>query len=452
MEFDVAFVDGRRRAECALTAAQVVVEGGIVIMHDWRRSRYAPARALFETLLEGDQMLVLRPRPLPRRPSRRAEERRVVIVPVNGKRAEREFEITRHFAEAYAASVGADFAVVGQSSTLPPHRLKSAALDVAEDYDRTLLLDADVLIRPGAPDLFEITPEASLGAFVEGHLFPREDWCGILNHVYGADGALTPQEYFNSGVLVLSRSNLSLLRALREEVLWGHPQFEQGFLNIRRLSLGIPLFPLPLDFNYIPAAKEAPDDWRRSFFFHPAGSEKEGCRFRELWADKSGQATAFSLQPLTPAHTRAGRLRQAFEQISGKTVRILDPTDLQYDTKHARPILDSNQEIVVFFKPLADPSMRPLSVWGPYITLSPGRWRLQFQKLDGSAFVYRGAAFDIATNIGGVYLVEPLEWPEDGAVEFHLDQETENIEFRIYAFGESAELAYLRLEHLSPQA
>jgi hypothetical protein len=47
------FVDGRRRAECALTASQVLAESGIVILHDWRRSRYFTIRALFETRWEG---------------------------------------------------------------------------------------------------------------------------------------------------------------------------------------------------------------------------------------------------------------------------------------------------------------------------------------------------------------------------------------------------------------
>lgn len=38
--FDLAFVDGRRRVECALTAWRVLSYGGMLLVHDWQRWQY----------------------------------------------------------------------------------------------------------------------------------------------------------------------------------------------------------------------------------------------------------------------------------------------------------------------------------------------------------------------------------------------------------------------------
>src|SRR5690606_14699995 len=86
--FDVAYIDGRRRSECALVASQILREGGIVILHDWRRSRYEPLRALYDTIEEGAQFLVLRPKQTSA--SVRSPETRVVLTVAHGARASRE--------------------------------------------------------------------------------------------------------------------------------------------------------------------------------------------------------------------------------------------------------------------------------------------------------------------------------------------------------------------------
>jgi hypothetical protein len=451
MEFDVVFIDGRRRAECALTAAQIVTDEGIVIVHDWRRSRYAVMRALFETLLEGEQFLVLRPKKLERRVRPQSSERRVVIVPARGRRAANELAITLPYTEAYARSSGADCVVVGQCSELPPQRLKCEAIDVAEAYDRTLLLDGDVLIRPGSPDVFAIVPEASLGALPEGVFFPREDWCRTLNEIYGLGEKLTPKDYFNSGVLVLSRNNLVLLKALKERVVWGYPQFEQGFLNAMRAALDLSLFPLTPDFNYMPNGKVFPNDWRYAFFLHYAGSGKDKYNYQELFEDKTGDRNTFSLRRFMSADVRVGLIQQASEQIQGKTVRIFDATDFFYKKEHAQPIFDHDGGIVAFFPARPDSSQRRLAVFGPYVALEPGRWRAQFKRQDGAGFVYDGAALDVVKDSGAKPIIKRRDWPPDGAIEFCLRERAEKVEFRIYRSAPTAEFSYLRLERLDDE-
>lgn len=58
--FDLIFIDGRRRVECAYHAALLCHPGSIVIVHDYRRSRYQSMYGLFEAVEEGSQFLVLR--------------------------------------------------------------------------------------------------------------------------------------------------------------------------------------------------------------------------------------------------------------------------------------------------------------------------------------------------------------------------------------------------------
>jgi hypothetical protein len=211
LEFDVIFLDGRRRAECALTASQIISETGIVLLHDWRRSRYAMVRDLFETVREGEQFLVLKPRSgirQPRQRRRESGERRAILVAANGRRATENLELTLPSIRAYAEHVGADCIVVAQSSDLPPHRLKYEAFGLMQSYDRSLLLDADVIIRRHAPDIFDVVPPDKLGAMSEGAYFPREQWCRELEKSYGMERKLTPREYLNTGVLVFSSENV----------------------------------------------------------------------------------------------------------------------------------------------------------------------------------------------------------------------------------------------------
>lgn len=61
--FDVLFIDGRRRMECALVAAQLCHQDSIVLLHDYRRERYQGVRLLFDVVEDGPQFRVMRVRP-----------------------------------------------------------------------------------------------------------------------------------------------------------------------------------------------------------------------------------------------------------------------------------------------------------------------------------------------------------------------------------------------------
>ena len=138
----------------------------------------------------------------------------------------------------------------------------------------TLVIDADFIIRPHSPDVFDIVPQECVGAMPEGGLLPRDDCCRLLRATYGLGERLTPAQYFNSGVLVLSKPHLGLLESLGSDTLYGQPNFEQGHLNAKRVSLGLSLFRLPPDFNFLPDSTIHPVDWRYAFF--PSGGQRQG--------------------------------------------------------------------------------------------------------------------------------------------------------------------------------
>ncbi len=60
--FDFIYIDGRRRLECALVAAIISRPHTIVALHDYRRARYQPVKALFDVIEDGSQFRVMRAR------------------------------------------------------------------------------------------------------------------------------------------------------------------------------------------------------------------------------------------------------------------------------------------------------------------------------------------------------------------------------------------------------
>ncbi|THD64226.1 MAG: hypothetical protein E7813_16905 [Bradyrhizobium sp.] len=59
-KFDFIFIDGRRRMECAFVASLLCHRHTIVVLHDYRRTRYQPILTLFKIVEDGPQFRVMR--------------------------------------------------------------------------------------------------------------------------------------------------------------------------------------------------------------------------------------------------------------------------------------------------------------------------------------------------------------------------------------------------------
>ncbi len=60
--FDFIFIDGRRRMECAMMASLLCKPSSIIVLHDYRRARYQPIKALFKIVEDGPQFRVMTPK------------------------------------------------------------------------------------------------------------------------------------------------------------------------------------------------------------------------------------------------------------------------------------------------------------------------------------------------------------------------------------------------------
>lgn len=156
----------------------------------------------------------------------------------------------------YARRIGADFHIFSQREW-PELHLYFAKFQIRhlfDQYDRILFVDADVLIRGDAPNIFDVVPYGSLGACNEG---PRLGKLGLswINELWGAaggvpDGWTWDGVYFNAGVLVVDRTHIPLLQKpykTLERVRYG----DQGVLNLYHQQRKFPWFDLPTEFNYM---------------------------------------------------------------------------------------------------------------------------------------------------------------------------------------------------------
>ncbi|WP_156181116.1 hypothetical protein [Desulfovibrio sp. TomC] len=60
IKFDIIFIDGRRRVECAFISALLSNQCTTIIMHDYRRLRYQPILSIFDIVEDGPQFRLLR--------------------------------------------------------------------------------------------------------------------------------------------------------------------------------------------------------------------------------------------------------------------------------------------------------------------------------------------------------------------------------------------------------
>ena len=63
-KFDVIYIDGRRRMECAFLSLSLCHSETIVILHDYRRLRYQNIKLLYDIIEDGNQFRVMKLKPL----------------------------------------------------------------------------------------------------------------------------------------------------------------------------------------------------------------------------------------------------------------------------------------------------------------------------------------------------------------------------------------------------
>lgn len=203
-----------------------------------------------ESLQDANNIGIYRPVPadlmlVPRTPA----DRLLVTVACGGQYETLLREFTGPAMQAYAARIRADFLpLVGRTQDwwgLEKFRVGA----VAQRYQRTLFVDADVLIRADAPDIFDLVPE--------GHIAMHDDWAAQGDHqwhraqrdaLWSSQGVppLHLSTMRNSGVIVCDQMHADIWTPPERPVPGNHCD-EQFW--VERHARFYPSFDLPRAWN-----------------------------------------------------------------------------------------------------------------------------------------------------------------------------------------------------------
>jgi len=197
--------------------------------------------------------------------------RLAVVTICSGNQYEKIGKTTHPTLKAYADRIGADFFVWTETGRRPVPAYKKLDVGVMLGaYDRVLYIDTDIIIRPDAPNIFDVVPEDSVGVFFEGRFSERVscflEWC----QMFGIDSSGWDRRYFNSGVMVVSKGHEALFTAPPVE---HNNYYEQTCLNANAFQHNIKMFGLSYKFNRMSLVDKATGEPRHaSYFIHYAGA------------------------------------------------------------------------------------------------------------------------------------------------------------------------------------
>jgi lipopolysaccharide biosynthesis glycosyltransferase len=162
---------------------------------------------------------------------------------------------------AYASRIGADL-IVKNAKTI--HRSGWQSLerlemcDLFDKYERMLYVDADILVKPDSPDIFEVFNDDNIHMLNESP--PTEDtyisnWgymeSTVFPYMLTQRADFDPPKgfpYYNAGVMLCSRTHRKVLE-YREKDYFESYRFEQDYINYYIWKYGFKVDPLPIEWN-----------------------------------------------------------------------------------------------------------------------------------------------------------------------------------------------------------
>ncbi len=160
------------------------------------------------------------------------------------------------FMRAYASRTGADFLEVKwfpEQGIDYPNKATWVVVEFLKDfirqdrYDEVLLLDADVLVLPSCPNLFEKPGDLLCAPDQAWPVRDERFWQWLDRHFPGNPFHGVSGPYFNSGVLLI-RKEAALWLNLEGPYPVDHPT-DQNFLNLRSLEARLDVRWLGYEFN-----------------------------------------------------------------------------------------------------------------------------------------------------------------------------------------------------------
>ncbi|MCK9519315.1 MAG: hypothetical protein M0R74_09895 [Dehalococcoidia bacterium] len=217
--------------------------------------------------------------------------KKAIVTIVSGKKYEEIWQRVEPYFTAYAEKCDAELVVLKEGSVPSAHWLKFGIYTLLhKEFSRVAFIDADILIRPDTPNLFDIVPDDQFGIFNEGYFTPRSICLHEVKKVYNVDlpnwnGA----DYYNTGVMVVSRCHRHIFKMMADVKQLRNSFGEQTYLNMRIMQSGVKIFHLDYNFNRMCIMDRITGMTRlEAFLIHYAGFDAlfgEGSLLRALDRD-----------------------------------------------------------------------------------------------------------------------------------------------------------------------
>ena len=182
------------------------------------------------------------------------------------------YNVSRPSIESYAKRIEADFVEIKEPvfNSNMKHWEKFQIYDLLKTYHRIIYLDIDLLVRDDCPDLTKIVPEHKIGVFEEGHFTPRLNTLLEAVKLYKIELPKWEGNYYNTGVMVLSRKHRQLFKPPTE--MYDMGMGEQSYLNLIILKKNIPVHDLTYAYNRMTCMDDLTGEPRLdSYIIHYAG-------------------------------------------------------------------------------------------------------------------------------------------------------------------------------------
>lgn len=211
---------------------------------------------------------------------------RALVTLCIGEGFEKISHLTHPLMNAYAKTTGSDFLVINKRKfqKLPVHFEKFQIAGILQKYDRVLFVDTDVVIRPDAPNLFDLVPLEKVGVYMANiHSDCHDDSIHSIQNELDDIG--WHNEYFNSGVMLVSKPHVGLFD-LSHGSFTGF--YEQTQLNYNLQKLNLPVFDITYRYNHVEAVG-IPISGGSSYFIHYAGpGHGSGSKYHQIRSDFQG--------------------------------------------------------------------------------------------------------------------------------------------------------------------
>jgi len=178
---------------------------------------------------------------------------KAIVTVVNGDKYDKIWKRTEPFFLDYADKCDAELIVLKGVDGLDypsPHWIKFSVYELLREFDRIAFIDADIIIRPDTPSLFDVVPEDQFGIFNEGEYTPRAMCIHEVRKVFAVDiKNWNGSDYYNTGVIVMSKCHRYLFKITEEIKPLRNAFGEQTYINMKLMANNVKIFPLHFKYN-----------------------------------------------------------------------------------------------------------------------------------------------------------------------------------------------------------